>query len=396
MSKARGTPLEHTWRTLNISHDYKAKIVFQLGVLTEQLTRLCFDRAGSLFEEDEEFHIKTCLSRGLLLHGRHSLPDIPRGPFKLEKDYYQAQFSAFFEHVKCLPLAHHCFLAPVPTPGEYGNSYSAFQEASAWWSDFVTLQSKIDSSDNRTDFVIAGEILAEIMHPWVDGCLNIPPVRRGNRFALHHPDLSVSNVYVDADFNITCIIDWAFCSAVPLSMLLIAPGLPQSRYEIDTSLLPAFKDGFRHALTQTNQHLAFSDKNLLYEMLSRSRPLWLLSRILSLDCTTDYHLFKALWDLTGYSQDMLEYFHSKRLSTKYITLWRELKEGDQTSEQVAIQERDYFRNNDWRLAVARKLTLVSQWSSQYQVPQSRGIRSSGSIFVADKKLWAWIDDCLNS
>lgn len=273
MSKARGTPLEHTWRTLDISHDYKAKIVFQLGVLTEQLTRLCFDRAGSLFEEDGEFYIKTCLSRGLLVHGRHSLSDIFRGPFKLEKDYYRAQFSVFFEHVKCLPLAHHCFLAPVPTPSEYGNSYSAFQEASAWWSDFVTLQSKIDSSDNRADYVIAGEILAEIMHPWVDGSSNVPLGGRENCFALHHPNLSVSNVYVDADFNVTCIIDWAFCSAVPLSMLLIAPGLPQLRYEIDTSLLPAFEHGFRHTLTQKNHHLTISDKSLLCEMLSRSRPL---------------------------------------------------------------------------------------------------------------------------
>ena len=396
MSKARGTPLENTWRTLDISQDHKSKVVFQLGVLTEQLTRLCFDRAGSLFEEDEEYYIGTCLSRGLLLHERHTLRDLPRGPFKLEKDYYRAQFSAFFEHVKCLPLAHHCFLAPVPTPSEYGDSYSAFQEASAWWSDFVTLQSKIDSSDNRADYVIAGEILAEIMQPWVDGPSNIPIARRGDRFVLHHPDLSVSNVYIDADFNVTCIIDWAFCSAVPLSMLLIAPGLPQSRYEMDTSLLSAFEHGFRHALRQNNQRLAISDKSLLCEMLSRSRPLWLLSRILSLDCITDYHLFKALWDLTGYRRDMLEYFRSKRLSTKYMTLWRELREGDQTSEQVAIQERGYFRNNDWRLAVTRKLSLVSQWSSQYQAPQPRGIRSNGSIFVADKKLWAWIDDCLRS
>ena len=330
------------------------------------------------------------------MHGRHTVRDLPRGPFKLEKDYYRALFSAFFEHVKCLPLAHHCFLAPVPTPSEYGDSFSAFQEASAWWSDFVTIQSKIDSSDNRADYVIAGEILAEVMQPWVDGPSNTPIARRGDYFVLHHPDLSVNNIYIYADFKVTCIVDWAFCSAVPLSMLLIAPGLPQSRYEMDRSLFSAFECGFRHAFRQNNQNLAISDKGLLCGMLSRSRPLWLLSRILSLDCTTDYHLFKALWDLIGYRRDILEYFRSKRLSTKYIALWRELKEGDETSEQVAIQERGYFRNNDWRLAVARKLTLVSQWSSQYQAPEPRGIRSNGSIFVADKKLWAWINDCLRS
>ena len=115
MSKARGTPLENTWRTLDISQDYRTKVVFQLGVFTEQLTRLCFDRAGSLFKEDKEYYIRTCLSRGLLLYGRHTLRDPPRGPFKLEKDYYRAQFSAFFEHVKCLPLAHQ-ILAEIMQP----------------------------------------------------------------------------------------------------------------------------------------------------------------------------------------------------------------------------------------------------------------------------------------
>ena len=29
-------------------------------------------------------------------------------------------------------------------------------------SDFVTVQSKIDSSDNRVDYVLAGEVLLEI------------------------------------------------------------------------------------------------------------------------------------------------------------------------------------------------------------------------------------------
>jgi len=70
---------------------------------------------------------------------------------------------------------------------------------------------------------------------------------------IHHPDLSVNNIFVDEEFNITCIIDWAFCSTVPLSILLTAPGLPQSRHELDESLLPMFEKGFRHALEENVQ-----------------------------------------------------------------------------------------------------------------------------------------------
>jgi len=94
------------------------------------------------------------------LHGRHALGDIHREPFRYEKDYYNAQISTFIEHVKYLPLSHHCFFAPVLARSEY-DDYAEFRKASDWWSDFVTVQSKIDSSNNRADFVIAREILLE-------------------------------------------------------------------------------------------------------------------------------------------------------------------------------------------------------------------------------------------
>lgn len=99
MSKAHGSPLQYTWKTLDtheadISEGQKAKVVYQLGVITEHLSRLHFDQAGSLFEEDGEYYIKTCLSRGLFLNERYTLEDIPLGPFKSEREYYMAQISA--------------------------------------------------------------------------------------------------------------------------------------------------------------------------------------------------------------------------------------------------------------------------------------------------------------
>ena len=111
-------------------------------------------------------------------------------------------------------------------------------------------------------------------------------------FSIYHSDLSINNIYVDEHFNITCIIDWAFTSSVPFSMLLTA--LPQSRDEIDPSLLPAFENGFRCALEESTKHKNTENEMRLCQMLSCSRPLWLLSRLLNFDSITDYHLFQAL------------------------------------------------------------------------------------------------------
>jgi len=129
-----GSPLQCKWKSSEthepkISQEEMAKIIFQLEVITWQLSRLCFDRAGLLFEEDGEFQIKTCLSRGLLLNERYSLGDLHRGPFNSENDYYEAHILAFFEHVKYLPLSHHCFFAPIPARSEY-DDYAGFRKAS--------------------------------------------------------------------------------------------------------------------------------------------------------------------------------------------------------------------------------------------------------------------------
>ena len=64
------------------------------------------------------------------------------------------------------------------------------------------------------DYGIPGEVFSEIITNWADDLLD------GNdehRFVLHRPDLSVNSIYIDEDFNITCIIDWAYSSATTRS-----------------------------------------------------------------------------------------------------------------------------------------------------------------------------------
>ena len=99
-------------------------------VITEHLSGLCFDQARSLFEEEEEYYIKTYLSRGLFLNRRYTLEDIPRRPFKSESEYYMAQISVIVKHVKYLHLGHHCFFTPITAPSE-NSDYAGMPQALA-------------------------------------------------------------------------------------------------------------------------------------------------------------------------------------------------------------------------------------------------------------------------
>ncbi len=110
------------------------------------------------------------------------------------------------------------------------------------------MQFKIDDSDNRTNYVIAEEVLSEMITMWMNNVSKFSLNDHKHQFLIYHPDFSVNNIFVDEEFNITCIIDWAFCFSIPLSILLTISGLPQSQYEVDVSLLPAFENGFWCAL----------------------------------------------------------------------------------------------------------------------------------------------------
>ncbi|KAJ5109932.1 Aminoglycoside phosphotransferase [Penicillium argentinense] len=146
-----------------------------------------------------------------MLHGRYSL-DIQRGPFTSEAKFYDSLVSAFLEHAEILQLSHHCFVAPVPSRDDYQSSIQ-YESAVNLWNDFVAVGGKTDSSDNRLDYIIAGHALHDIVRQ-----LELPTVN-SETFPLYHPNPSVNNIYVDDDYNITYIIDWAFASSIPEPML---------------------------------------------------------------------------------------------------------------------------------------------------------------------------------
>ncbi|PWY83899.1 hypothetical protein BO94DRAFT_599421 [Aspergillus sclerotioniger CBS 115572] len=339
MSEAPGRPLSKVWRPAgspqpDIETSSKAKVLYQLGGITWKLSQLRFDKVGSHFEEEESFEIKECLSRGHMLHSRYCL-EIPRGPFTSEEQFYDSLASAFSEQAEILQLSHHCFVAPIPSRDDY-QSNTHYAEAMSLWNDFVTLCCKIDSSDNRLDYIIVGDALRDILRQ-----CKLPAVNT-ETFPLCHPDLSVNNIYVDDDYNITCIIDWAFASSIPESMLLAAPGLPQYRDEIE-SLIRTYR-----------------------ESLERGQVSWRFNRLINLD--------------------------SKRRSPHYIQLYREVQEEDQPRSKIEKDEQEYFRNKDLRHTIAKKLTLMSEWKAQYATNKPQTLRTD--MFIAWPSLWKWIQQCM--
>lgn len=67
------------------------------------------------------------------------------------------------------------------------------------WNDFVTLGMKAESLSNRIDYVAMSVLLLTL----------IPLISSGEgTFYLKPPYFSTSNIFIDAEFNITSIIDW--------------------------------------------------------------------------------------------------------------------------------------------------------------------------------------------
>ncbi|TVY40200.1 hypothetical protein LOCC1_G006692 [Lachnellula occidentalis] len=350
----------------------KEKIMKQLGVISSQLLNLRFDKMGSLFEEDGEYRIKKCLSPALVWHERDSLDDVPRGPFQHTHDYYESQLSAFLLHVKELPLDTHAFFAPIPELGEFETVLS-YRSAVDRWNDFVTVGSKIDSSKNRLDYCVAGHFLRQMI-PLIT---QQPFVTSGDfedGYPLSHPDISTSNIFVDSDFNITCVIDWAFSSTVPISTLLVTPSLPHPRDEVDTTLVPTFRASFMDHFLQEK------DIKLSPKFWDSTRRAWLFSRLVTLDSLQDYRYFTELYMSVYKPEDDIDVprlFKDVQREEGFVELGTTLAEDDRSADKIQKDEEEYFHySRSEKEAIARKLTMVAGLSEG---------------FVADKRLWQWIE-----
>ncbi|KAL9104367.1 MAG: hypothetical protein Q9163_000667 [Psora crenata] len=393
MSKAQGVALSAwSWDTHRCSkvlapHEksrpclsltQKEKIMKQLGEITSQLSRLRFDYIGSVFEEEGTYQIKSCLSPSFCLYGRDEFKEeINRGPFLREREYYESLISAFLLHVECLPLEHHILLAPVPIPDEY-NSYDEYLAATDRWNDFVTVGAKIDSSKNRLDYIALGRLLQDMIPSLVEDSY-LSSNHAGAKYPLYHPDLSVNNIFVDDNnCNITCIIDWAFSTTVPLSALLATPSLPHPRDKMGPSLIRAFQNGYEaHQLSFAGvpEIMMVAHRRAGWD---KCRNIWLFTRLVNLDSLQDVYHFTELYTLllAEGEVNIPILLKTVKAAEDFSRKAGSLVVHDPSSCDIEREEREYFSQvGPKRLALSRKLTLISYMNVG---------------FIADQRLWRWL------
>jgi hypothetical protein len=352
-----------------IPRDAKEKIMRQLGMITSQILKQPFDKIGSLRERDGEYHIEECLSRALTWSSRDSFDNIARGPFNNDGEYYESLLSALCRHAEKLPLEHHIFLAPVPKLKEFP-SHSSYRSAVQSWNDFVAVGSKIDSSKNRLDYITAAHLLRNI----------IPSISTNQqKYYLKPPDLSISNIFIDHDFNITCIIDWASCFTVPLSTLLITPSFPHPRDGVDVTMMPIFKDSVIYYSSQMNKEVL---DPLPWDLARKSR---LFMQLIDLDGLQDYFQFVELYTsvYTDTNEtDVRRHFNALREDDVFIGQARTQLKDDPQASEIQKKEKQYFAHRaSGAEALARKLTEDACLDRK---------------FVADSRLWKQVGEALKS
>ncbi|KAI5459664.1 hypothetical protein BGZ63DRAFT_473363 [Mariannaea sp. PMI_226] len=354
---------------LPISNNDRSKVMSQLGAIMSELSDHPFQRIGSIFTNGNgNYFIGECLSPSLTWQERDSL-DLDRGPFEEEHDYLLSLISAFTSHAQELPLTPHIFLAPVPDMLDY-KSLESYRKAGRRWNDFVAIGQKTDHSKNILFYSIAAQLLREM----------VPHLSSGvrNSFTLSHPDLHPDNLFVDDEFNITCIIDWSSASSGPITELLATP-LLGSPAALSPELAAAFRAGFNQQSAEESPHKS------LWETSER---VWYFSRLVRLLSKNDYTHFKNLFELVykmsaeeaGGEKGILWLFHERANQDENKKLLAEFQEEDITMEELREKEQACFppsraANSD-AIAVARKLTLMSDMNP---------------AFLADHRLWKWVE-----
>ncbi|CAK7265210.1 hypothetical protein SEPCBS57363_001465 [Sporothrix epigloea] len=201
------------------------------------------------------------------------------------------------------------------------------------------------------------------------------------RFPLCHADISVQNLFVDNDLNISCVIDWANAFTAPPAQLLALPGLPRPGDLVsDSSLMDAFRSGFELKEANINVRSIEPDLWIAGQMASR------FVRLVTLDAFQDYVHLEALWtfacgsatpsdedDITSLPGLLTELAEEEDA----MELAEDLAAEDVPESKIQRREKEYFELlGPERLAVAQKVALAAEMNPH---------------FVADYRLWRWID-----
>lgn len=127
-------------------------------------------------------------------------------------------------------------------------------------------------------------------------------------------------------------------------------------------------------------------------LLEGGQFIWPFIRLTGFDSIVDYRLLCELWNRIHRSDGSClgTYLSSRRASSQNWYVYEMIHDEDEPVEEIRRKEEAYFGNNQFDLAIARKLTFVSDWNAQYLLSSRVCIRGPGQLFMADEKLWRWL------
>ncbi|RAL09553.1 aminoglycoside phosphotransferase family protein [Aspergillus homomorphus CBS 101889] len=232
---------------------------------------------------------------------------------------------------------------------EYGDS-QAYRTATDRWNDYVAVEAKAESMPNRLDYTSVGQSLQEKIPALVERDRPLVTTCPG---ATSLPAL-----------NITCVLDWAFASFVPPSLLLV----------LVEPFVRAFvaAHGFDGAVDAPRQ------------LLPSGSVLWAFARLVNLDGLQDYVYFSEfLHHFIGKQHEEEEeeeeaiHLHLRRIKDceEYQEASRILSAYDEENPRKPDEKHYFTCVGRERFAVSQHLTVMAELNP---------------TFVADRRLWKWI------
>ena len=229
MEKIQGQPLHTTWP--NMDYHAQEAITKEIAAWTAQLTRLSFNRIGSIYmtrdSEYMQFFIGPSLHHCLYEGDRLYRDGVHHGPFDSLQAFYDAVLDLTQQFVNDPIQRQHLPLSQTRLDEYLG---IASQDSSTV--DTQTSACPMCSSDYQLPSDIVQAEADKIDHEnFIDGGVGpyalrylpqdlqayrkilpficpLPPQSQPMSTALSHPDLSLSNIFVDESGKIVALIDW--------------------------------------------------------------------------------------------------------------------------------------------------------------------------------------------
>jgi hypothetical protein len=315
MSRASGRLLKHCgWYPFQsengrgtMTEQQRCKIYCQLGRMIHQLSLLRFPKIGSIFRRDNAFYVGECLRIQTVEYGRADR-GVPRGPFLSAMEYYSMLADVQAEEICNRPdLYIGIFFDRFPRREDWpmGHKDQGYLAAMSEWNERA--ERGAETLENKLDFKIFAEMLREMISDMeANDSVN-------KEFPLEHGDLSTQNIFVDTDFNITCIIDWALCSTVPLATLITHPPLPSRSCVVGMLEQEVFEHSFRKEEEKVDSNCS------LTTLLRASHLRRDFDRFLHKDDRVDdYSRFEALFKWKYGVRGMEEYFAERRRADHFL------------------------------------------------------------------------------